>query len=95
MSGAAAFLIFLAVLITLSIVFNFWIWLVVAGVVLLGIIIAVAILEGRDATPVRSTPRIDVLGEMRNASQRRIERELRGRIEDEWDRQTGLGEDLR
>lgn len=95
MSGAAAFLIFLAVLITLSIVFNFWIYLVIAAVVVLGIAIAMAELETRNnvSTSRRRPVFRDFHDAISTANQSREERDLRNRIETEWNRFDG--DDLR
>ncbi|MCI0562481.1 MAG: hypothetical protein MN733_28685 [Nitrososphaera sp.] len=86
--SAAVILIFLAVLITLSIIFDFWIYLLILGIIFLGIIITIAVREEREEAAYREfqsrsyTPRWDA-----SSRARAEERYVRSKVEDEWNRQ--------
>jgi len=84
-SPAAIFFIFLVGLIIASIVFDFWIWLVIAAVIFVGIIIAIGVVQHNDEVKSRRrvNPRRTPL-----TSKEKFQRDLRDRIDDEWQKQS-------
>jgi predicted membrane protein len=86
--GAKATSLFFFVLILMSIAFNFWIWLVVAAFCILGIILVYKVLTAQERRAVRRV-RSRSFNPVWNFDRRKsaMERSLRSRIAEEWDRQ--------
>lgn len=97
--AAAIFLIFLAMLIIFSLIFDFWGYLIVVGLIVFGVILLIAFLKRDDDTIYTPSYRSysSYPGTSSFLKSDRQRSELRNKISDEWDRQSSFGsaEDLR
>jgi len=91
MSGPAIFFISFIVLIALSLAFNFWSYLLAAGIIIFILWIMLAPQWPGETRTFRVESRFES-----DPKARRRERQFRSRVEEEWDRQTEEDlEDLR
>ncbi|MCH7647555.1 MAG: hypothetical protein IIA83_02965 [Thaumarchaeota archaeon] len=98
MSGPAIFfLLFFGLLISFSIVFDFWGYLVMIAIIVFAGLVAWGYRDAQNENWQRRQSTIGNYGLNNRYSKRTTERSLRSKIDDEWNKQSSFGnaEDLR